>query len=83
MRKKYNPKGIETLINVKKGTKNYQDGYWLGYYEDFKVIIDLRETTAFNTITVGFLQDTRAWIDDLKDLLLLGLNNACIFEEIN
>lgn len=81
--KKYNPKGIETLIDGKKGTKNYRDGCWLGYHEDFKVIVDLGETTAFNTITVGFLQDTRAWIYYPKDLLVLGSNDGRTFEKIH
>lgn len=81
--KQYNPKGVKTLIDGEKGTKNYRDGHWLGYHDDFEVIVDLGEKTLLHKITVGFLQDTRAWIYYPKDLLVLGSNDGCTFENIH
>ena len=58
---RYNPNGIYTLIDGVKGTKNYRDGSCLGQHEDLHVMVDLEQILTFNQITVGFLQDTRAW----------------------
>lgn len=59
---KFNKKGVYDLIDGNKGTSDYTDGNWLGYYEDMDVTVDLGEIKKINSITVGFLQDTRAWI---------------------
>ena len=80
--KKYNPNGVETLIDGKKGTKDYRDGAWLGYHDDLDVVVDLEKATQFNQITVGFLQDTRAWIYYPKDVLVEGSLDGINFEII-
>lgn len=59
---KYNKNGVYDLIDGKKGSNDYTDGRWLGYHDDLDVIIDLGEERNISKITVGFLQDTRAWI---------------------
>lgn len=59
---KYNKNGVYDLIDGKKGSNDYTDGCWLGYHDDLDVIIDLGEEKKIRKITVGFLQDTRAWI---------------------
>lgn len=60
--KKYNNNGVYDLIDGQKGTTSYREGGWLGYTDDMDVIVDLGEVLDINKITVGFLQDTRAWI---------------------
>ncbi|MDV4150719.1 chitobiase/beta-hexosaminidase C-terminal domain-containing protein [Clostridium sp. AL.422] len=60
--KKYNKNGVYDLIDGLKGSKDYTDGCWLGYHDDLDVIIDLGEEKNISKVTVGFLQDTRAWI---------------------
>ena len=80
--KKYNPNGVEMLIDGKKGTKDYRDGAWLGYHDDLDVVVDLEKATQFNQITVGFLQDTRAWIYYPKDVLVEGSLDGINFEII-
>ncbi len=60
--KKYNKNGVYDLIDRKKGSEDYTDGNWLGYHEDLNVIVDLGEEKNIRKVTVGFLQDTRAWI---------------------
>lgn len=79
---RYNPNGIYTLIDGVKGTKNYRDGSWLGYHEDLDVMVDLEQVLTFNQITVGFLQDTRAWIYYPKDILFQGSIDGINFEDI-
>lgn len=59
---RYNKKGVQGLIDGEKGSKYYTDGKWLGYFEDLDVTVDLGCVKDINSITVGFLQDTRAWI---------------------
>lgn len=59
---KYNKNGVYDLIDGEKGSNDYTDGRWLGYHDDLDVIIDLGEERNISKITVGFLQDTRAWI---------------------
>ncbi|WP_300381511.1 FN3 associated domain-containing protein, partial [Clostridium sp.] len=60
--KKYNKNGVYDLIDQKKGSDDYTDGCWLGYHDDLDVIVDLGEEKNISKITIGFLQDTRAWI---------------------
>lgn len=60
--KSYNKNGVYDLIDGIKGSKDYRDGSWLGYHEDMDVIIDLGEVKEISEVSVGFLQDTRAWI---------------------
>lgn len=59
---RYNRNGVKELIDGEKGSKYYTDGKWLGYFEDLDVTVDLGKVKDINNITVGFLQDTRAWI---------------------
>lgn len=80
--KKYNPNGVETLIDGQKGTKDYRDGAWLGYHNDLDVVVDLGRVTPLTKITVGFLQDTRAWIYYPKDVLVEGSLDGVNFETI-
>lgn len=59
---RYNRNGVQELIDGEKGSKYYTDGKWLGYFEDLDVTVDLGKVKDIKNITVGFLQDTRAWI---------------------
>lgn len=59
---RYNKRGVYDLIDGRKGSKDYRDGCWLGYHEDLDVTVDLGKIMDIKNITVGFLQDTRAWI---------------------
>lgn len=81
--KVYNPDSYNTLIDGKKGTKDYRDGAWLAYFKhDLDVTIDLGEITSFKKITVGFIQDTRAWIFYPKEVLFEGSIDGVHFEKI-
>ncbi|MGL4572438.1 MAG: chitobiase/beta-hexosaminidase C-terminal domain-containing protein [Clostridium sp.] len=80
--KKYNKKGAYDLIDGVKGSKDYTDGAWLGFHEDMDVIVDLGEVREINEVTVGFLQDTRAWIYYPKYVKFMISLNGDTFKEI-
>jgi len=59
---KYNP-GEFGLVDGVRGSDNYRDGSWTGIEGDNLILeIDLGEITTVSKITVGFLQNTDAWI---------------------
>lgn len=63
----YNPQytagGAAGLIDGVRGDENWRKGYWQGYQgQDFKCVIDLGKNETINSISAGFLQDSRSWI---------------------
>jgi hypothetical protein len=58
----YTGGGDNALIDGIRGDFNWRKGNWQGYqYQDFEVIIDLQKVKKISKVSVGFLQDTRAW----------------------
>ncbi|AWM13537.1 alpha-mannosidase [Flavobacterium sediminis] len=67
IKSEYNPQyhagGPEGLIDGIFGSVNWRKGDWQGYQnKDFEAVIDLKKKTKIETVSVDFLQDTRAWI---------------------
>lgn len=61
--KAYSAGGDGGIIDGQRGTTNWRSGEWQGYQgQDFECIIDLGKSRAIESITSGYLQDTRAWI---------------------
>jgi hypothetical protein len=61
--KKYATTGAESLIDEIRGSKNYQDGKWLGFEGvDFEVVIDLIQPKSISHIALGCLQNQNYWI---------------------
>lgn len=61
--KPYTAGGDVGIIDGQRGTTNWRSGEWQGYQsQDFECIIDLGKSRAVETITSGYLQDTRSWI---------------------
>ena len=59
----YEGGGAEGLIDGIRGTTNWRMGNWQGYQlNDPDVVIDMGKAAEISTITIGFLQDVRAWI---------------------
>ncbi len=51
------------LIDLIRGTDNFQTGSWQGFHGvDVDVIVDLGSTQKVNVIKAGFLQDQNSWI---------------------
>jgi putative alpha-1,2-mannosidase len=59
----YSAQGDETLINGIHGTANWRLGNWQGYQNnDLEAIIDLGQVKPIRQVSIGALQDSRAWI---------------------
>ncbi|RFZ84911.1 glycoside hydrolase family 92 protein [Mucilaginibacter terrenus] len=59
----YSAQGDETLINGIHGTANWRLGNWQGYQgKDLEAVIDMGQSKPIKQLSVGTLQDSRAWI---------------------
>lgn len=59
----YTAGGSDALTDGIAGSTNWRKGDWHGYQStDFECTVDLRRNRKIQTITAGFLQDTRSWI---------------------
>jgi putative alpha-1,2-mannosidase len=59
----YADQGDETLINGLHGTTNWHVGNWQGWQgDDLVAILDMGQVKPINKISLGTLQDSRAWI---------------------
>jgi sialate O-acetylesterase len=60
---KYKASGPGALTDGIRGSKNFQDGNWQGFYsQDLVAAIDLGKEKKISKISIGFLQDLAAWI---------------------
>lgn len=62
--KSYTGGGNDALIDGVRGALNWRVGNrWQGFWgKDFEAIIDLGKVTSINTVQIGAIQDTNAWI---------------------
>jgi predicted alpha-1,2-mannosidase len=59
----YTAGGDVGIIDGQRGTTNWRSGEWQGYQgQDFECIIDMGKSKAIESVTSGYLQDTRSWI---------------------
>lgn len=55
--KKYQGRGPHTLTNVVRGTKNFQDGQWLGWlFKDATITIDMQTPSEVSKVIVGAMR---------------------------
>ena len=71
----YNPQytagGDDGLIDGIRGNIKWRLGGWQGYQgQDFETIVDLQAVKEVHSVSVGFLQDVRAWIVFPKNLIV-------------
>jgi len=67
----YDGGGAAGLIDGIEGSSNWRKGNWMGFQKtNMEAVIDLNETKTISSLTVGFLQDTRAWIIVPKQLII-------------
>lgn len=65
----YSAGGAQGLIDNIRGSVDWRKGNWMGFQNaDVDLIIDLKKMTKFNSVSAGFLQDTRAWIVMPKEI---------------
>jgi hexosaminidase len=59
----YNPGSSFALVNGIRGVKEFNDNQWTGYNGDnFEAIVDLGDSTAISSITIGLMQAKDQWI---------------------
>jgi predicted alpha-1,2-mannosidase len=59
----YDGNGPNGLIDDIRGEVDWRKGNWQGYQKtDMDVVIDLQKVTPISSVTIGLLQDSRAWI---------------------
>lgn len=71
----YNPQytagGDDGLIDGLRGGVNWRLGGWQGYQgQNFEAVVDLMTSKEIHTVSVGFLEDIRAWIWFPKNLIV-------------
>ena len=84
---KYNPQyhagGDEGLIDGIFGSENWRKGDWQGYQgQDFEAIIDLQEVKKVKSIDLRFLQDSRSWIMQPKEIECLVSTDSIDFRPL-
>jgi putative alpha-1,2-mannosidase len=78
----YPAQGDETLINGLRGTENWRLGNWQGYQgTDLEAIIDMGQVKPVKQVTLGALQDSKAWIVFPKNVQVLVSNDGKSFKE--
>jgi predicted alpha-1,2-mannosidase len=61
--KAYSAGGDAGIIDGQHGSTNWRSGEWQGYQgQDFECIIDMGKSRVIESVTSGYLQDTRSWI---------------------
>ena len=61
--KKYQGQGEATLTNVVRGTKNFQDGQWLGWLgDDVTLTLDLEQATEVSEVRIGAMDSQSSGI---------------------
>jgi hexosaminidase len=60
---RYKGGGDIGLVDGLRGSKSHTDGQWQGFEgDDLEAVIDLGRRRKISAVTVGFLQNTSAWI---------------------
>lgn len=61
--KRYAKAGESALIDGIVGSRNYDDGIWVGWQgADMDAVIDLGRPRRFTSVSVNFLQQSNSWI---------------------
>ncbi|MCY7292168.1 MAG: chitobiase/beta-hexosaminidase C-terminal domain-containing protein, partial [Ferruginibacter sp.] len=80
----YDGGGALGLIDGIRGETNWRKGNWQGYQKNnMDVTIDLKIPTTISTVTVGFLQDTRAWIVMPKQMIVEVSSDGVVYKTVS
>ena len=79
----YNGGGADGLIDGIHGTTNWRMGNWQGYQlQNPEMVIDLKKQTSISKVSVGFIQDVRAWIVMPKKVSVFISHDGVNFEKV-
>ena len=66
----YPDEDLTSLINLKKGTRNFRDVEWTGFDTIAKASVVFKKKTFINSLTIGYLIDTESWIFPPKEVTI-------------
>jgi predicted alpha-1,2-mannosidase len=79
----YDGGGANGLIDDIRGVIDWRKGNWQGYQKtDMDVVIDLQKPIQVSSVTIGLLQDTRAWIVLPKQIIVEVSDDNKIFKQV-
>lgn len=79
----YDGGGPEGLIDDIYGEADWRKGNWQGYQKkDMDVVIDMKAPRAITQLSIGFLQDTPAWIVLPKQVIIEVSNDNKNFTQV-
>jgi hypothetical protein len=79
----YDGGGINGLIDEIRGETDWRKGNWQGYQKThMDVVIDMKKPTSISSVSIGFLQDTRAWIVLPKQVIIEVSDDNKIFKQV-
>lgn len=80
----YPSSGAIALTDGLKGSDQFRDGYWQGFFgEDLEIVIDLEEKTSINELALGAYQYNLSWIMLPKSIEILGSDDGVEFQSLN
>ncbi len=83
LNEQYPGQGENTLVNHKKGSLNFRDGQWIGVTEPFIAEIDFKQKTVLESLDIGFLINTNAWIFPIEDVTIKISRDGDSFESLS
>ena len=66
----YPDEDLMSLVNHKKGTRNFRDIEWVGFDTIAKTNVSFEKKTYINSLTIGYLIDTKSWIFPPKEVII-------------
>lgn len=82
LNEQYPGQGENTLVNHKKGSLNFRDGQWIGVTEPFIAKIDFKQNIVLESLDIGFLINTNAWIFPIQDITIKISRDGDSFESL-
>lgn len=80
---RYAAQGAPSLIDLKKGSEDFQDGRWLGWEgRHVEVTLDLGSSRELHAVTVGTLEAPGSWIFFPKGIEVSVSDNGQQFRKI-
>jgi len=80
---RYPASGNNALVDGLRGTTNHHDGNWQGYLaSDLDAIVDLGSIMPVNKISIGFLQNQKAWIFMPSEIIFQVSDDGITFTDL-
>jgi predicted alpha-1,2-mannosidase len=79
----YDGNGSNGLIDDIRGDVDWRKGNWQGYQKtDLYAVIDLQKVIPISSVTIGLLQDSRAWIVLPKQIIIETSVDGKVYKQV-